>query len=53
MIAVWIVLKSGNQIIHQPLGRNFHPPQRCVAIAEILTTLVVGFLGYLALLQGV
>ena len=35
MIAVWILLETGNQIIHQALGRNFHPPPGGIAIGEI------------------
>ena len=34
IIAVWILLETGNQIIHQALGRNFHPPPGGVAIGE-------------------
>ena len=32
MIAVWILLETENQIIHQSLGRNFHPPPGGVAM---------------------
>ena len=53
MIAVWILLETGNQIIHQALGRNFHPPPGGVAIGEIITPLVIGFLGDIALPQRV
>ena len=53
MIAVWIFLKPGNQIIHQAWERNFHPTPGGVAIGEIVPPLIVGFLGDLALLQGV
>ncbi len=53
MIDVWILLKPSNQIIHQPLGRNFHSPPGGVAIGEIITPLVIGFLGDLALPQRV
>ena len=53
MIAVWILLETGNQIIHQALGRNFHPPPGGIAIGEIITPLVIGFLGDLALPQRV
>ena len=53
MIAVWILLETGNQIIHQALGWNFHPPPGGVAIGEIVAPLVVGFPGDLAFLQGV
>ena len=51
MIAVWILLKPSNQIIHQTLGRNFHPPPGGIAIGEIITPLVIGFLGDLTLPQ--
>ena len=53
MIAVWILLETGNQIIHQALGRNFHPPPGGIAIGEIITPLVIGFLGDLALPQRI
>ena len=53
MIAVWILLETGNQIIHQTLGRNFHPPPGGIAIGEIITPLVIGFLGDLALPQRI
>ena len=53
MIAVWILLEAGNQIIHQALGRNFHPPPGGIAIGEIITPLVIGFLGDLALPQRI
>ena len=53
MIAVWILLETGNQIIHQTLGRNFHPPPGGIAIGEIITPLVIGFLGDFALPQRV
>ena len=53
MIAVWILLETGNQIIHQALGRNFHTPPGDIAIGEIITLLVIGFLGDLALPQRV
>ena len=51
MIAVWILLETGNQIIHQALGRNFHPPPGGIAIGEIITPLVIGFPGDLTLPQ--
>ena len=51
MIAVWILLETGNQIIHQALERNFHPPPGGIAIGEIIAPLVIGFLGDLALPQ--
>ena len=53
MILVWILLQSGDQIIHQALGRNFHPPPGGIAIGEIITPLVIGFLGDLALPQRI
>ncbi len=53
MIAVWILLETGNQIIHQALGRNFHPPPGGIAIWKMITPLVVGFLGDLALPQRI
>ena len=53
MIAVWILLETGNQIIHQALGRNFHPPPGGIAIREIITPLVIGFPGDLALPQRI
>ena len=53
MIAVWILLETGNQIIHHALGRNFHPPPGGIAIGEIITPLVIGFLGDLALPQRI
>ena len=53
MIVVWILLESGNQIIHQALGRNFHPPPGGIAIGEIIAPLVIGFLGDLALPQRI
>ena len=53
VMAVWILLETGNQIIHQALGRNFHPPPGGIAIGEIITPLVIGFLGDLALPQRV
>ena len=53
MIVVWILLQSGDQIIHQALGRNFHPPPGGIAIGEIITPLVIGFLGDLALPQRI
>ena len=53
MIIVGVLLKSGNQIIHQTLGRNFHPPPGGIAIGEIITPLVIGFLGDLALPQRI
>ena len=53
MIAVWILLETGNQIIHQALGRNFHPPPGGIAIGEIIAPLVIGLLGDLALPQRV
>lgn len=36
-MAVWILLETGNQIIHQALGRNFHPPPGSIAIGEIIS----------------
>ena len=53
MIAVWILLETGNQIIHQALGRNFHPPPGSIAIREIVAPLVIGFLGDLAFPQRI
>ena len=53
MIAFRVFLKPSNQIIHQALGRNFHPPPGGVAIGEIITPLVIGFLGDLALPQRI
>ena len=53
MIAVWVLLETGNQIIHQALGRNFHPPPGGIAIGEIIAPLVIGFLGDLALPQRI
>ena len=53
MILVWILLQSGDKIIHQALGRNFHPPPGGIAIGEIITPLVIGFLGDLALPQSI
>ena len=53
MIVVWILLETGNQIIHQALGRNFHPPPGSIAIGKIITPLVIGFLGDLALPQRI
>ena len=43
VIIVGVLLKSGNKIIHQTLGRNFHPPPGGVAIEEVVAPLVVGF----------
>ena len=53
MIVVWVLLETDNQIIHQALGRNFHPPPGGIAIGEIITPLVIGFLGDLALPQRI
>ena len=53
MIAVWVLLETGNQIIHQALGRNFHPPPGGIAIGEIIAPLVIGFLGDLSLPQRI
>ena len=53
MIVVWVLLETGNQIIHQALGRNFHPPPGGIAIGEIITPLVIGLLGDLALPQRI
>ena len=53
MIAVWILLETGNQIIHQALERNFHPPPGGIAIGEIIAPLVIGFLGDLSLPQRI
>ena len=53
VIIVWILLQSGDQIIHQALGWNFHPPPGGIAIGEIITPLVIGFLGDLALPQRI
>ena len=49
MIVVWVLLDTGNQIIHQALERNSHPPPGGIAIGKIITPLVIGFLGDLAL----
>ena len=53
MIAFRVFLKPSNQIIHQALGRSFHPPPGSIAIGEIITPLVVGFPGDLAFPQRV
>ena len=53
MIVIWILLETGNQIIHQALGRNFHPPPGSIAIGEIIAPLVIGFLGDLTLPQRI
>ena len=53
MIVVGVFLKSGSQVVHQSLGRNFHPPPGGVALGEVITPLVVGFPGDLTLPQGV
>jgi hypothetical protein len=53
MIVVWVLLDTGNQIIHQALGRNSHPPPGGIAIGKIITPLVIGFLGDLALPQRI
>ncbi len=53
MIIVGVFLKPGNKIIHQSLGRNFHPPPGGIAIGEVVSPLVVGFPGDLTLPQGV
>ena len=51
MIAVRILLEPGNQIIHQTLGRNFHPPPGSVSCGEVIPPLVIGFLSDFVLLQ--
>ena len=53
MIAVWILLKTGYKIIHQSLGRNFHPPPGGIPVREVVPPLVIGFLGDLALPQRI
>ena len=53
VIIVGMPLKSGDQVVHQSLGRIFHPPPGGIAIGEIITPLVIGFPGDLALPQGV
>ncbi len=53
MVIVGVFLKSGSQVVHQSLGRNFHPPPGGIAIGEIIPPLVVGFPGDLAFLQGI
>lgn len=53
MIIVGVSLKSGSQVVHQALGRNFHPPPGGIAIGEMITPLVIGFPGDLALPQRV
>lgn len=53
VIIVGVFLKPGNKIIHQSLGRNFHPPPGGVAIGEVAAPMVVGFPGDLALPQRV
>lgn len=53
VIIVGVFLKSGSQVVHQALGRNFHPPPGGIAIGEMITPLVIGFPGDLALPQRV
>ena len=53
MIIVSVFLKSGSQVVHQSLGRNFYSPPGGVAVGEVAAPLVSGFPGNLALLQGV
>ncbi len=48
MILVWILLQSGDQIIHQLFGRNFHPPPGSVTSRETIPPLIISFLGDLA-----
>ena len=52
-MTVRFLLETGSQIIHQALGRNFHPPPGGIAIREIITPLVIGFLGDLAFPQRI
>lgn len=53
MIIVGVFMKFGSQVVHQALGRNFHPPPGGIAIGEMITPLVIGFPGDLALPQRV
>ena len=52
MVAVSVFVQSGNQIIHQTLGRNFHPPPGGIPVREVVPPLIIGFPGDLAFLQG-